>query len=84
MFVAGEHYVRPRLVKDFPQRLNRGYAAMYFPGAEAGVMHVGQRAPLVGVGSEVGLEPPNLRRRTVTAVGFVANVAVERDDVPRA
>jgi hypothetical protein len=58
--------------------------AVLFPGAEARMMHVGQRAAFVLVGGEVRLEPPPLRRGSLAASWHLLAVAVEGDYVPLA
>ena len=58
VLVAREDHFRSRLVKCFPQRFHSGGAAVFYPRAEARVVHVGQSAlPLISVGGEVLLEP---------------------------
>src|SRR3712207_3691351 len=46
------------------------------------MVHVGQRAGFVLVGGEVRLEPPPLRRGSLTASWHLLAVAVEGDEVP--
>jgi hypothetical protein len=62
VLVAGEDYVSPCLVEGLPERPYLGGAAVYLPGTEARVVHVGQGAGFVLVGCEVGLEPSDLWR----------------------
>src|SRR5919112_6129242 len=66
VLVAGEDHLGPPFVEGLPQRLYVVGVAVFFPRAEARMVHVGQRAPLVFVGGEVRLEPAHLLR------GFLA------------
>src|SRR3712207_550101 len=82
--MAGEHYVRVPVVENSPERLGIVGKIAILSGAEAGMVHVGQRAGLVFVGGEVRLEPPDLRRGRLAATGHLLAVAVKGDDVPPA
>src|SRR2546425_1115851 len=68
----------PEVVQPLPQRLHCGIAAVHTPRAEAGIVHVGQRA-LLGAGRQVCTQPLLLRR-----AGAHVDEGVEHDDMPRA
>ena len=76
VLVCREDHVRSRLVESLPEWPHFRGAAVFFSGAEAWVVHVGQSAVLL-VGGQIGLKPPNLPRENVAAGYLQAFVTVE-------
>jgi hypothetical protein len=64
VLVAGEDHLSSPFVEGLPQRLYVVGVAVLFPGAEARMMHVGQRAPLV-----LGVTPPSVRMKPLAKAG---------------
>src|SRR5215470_15389385 len=82
MIVAVDNYISARVKEHIPERFHLGIITVLTPGAEEGLVEVGERASRRML-CQVLLQPLPLRRSRLTTTHFRA-LAVQHHDMPRA